>query len=373
VSATGSNDETTAPAAHESSPSRMRQKPRSRRLIGALRPSALLGRSRWLLGVVSGAFTVAAVGVVIWTLASGGSDPQRGSAVAPGEYLYLDNDRVRAYLGQIEFGLSQTEERRVTQTDKTEVGLNVPQASVAGTTQRDTYVRRVVTPRAADRFYSLRNRLEDRGWLHHLDAARPRAFHRAVADLRTGDFVEIAGAQLRIPSFAAVFAKANYADQLVAPGQRRVPGRLLGPISRQTRAALADYIRHVGKDPRLPFRMTVPPGERRHVRILLPLRASRLGYQPGLASGTVRVVAKVVRALQPPPADASSQQRRAARYLDVETFHSFGRALQQASPAVLQRLDIKRDTPRLGIRAIVTRAARVIGPGLVLLPIAVFA
>jgi hypothetical protein len=293
-------------------------------------------------------------------------------AVAPGEYLYLDNDRVRAYLGQIEGGLSQREERRITQSNRTNAGLSVPQASVAGSTQRDTYVRRVVTPDDADRFYTLREDLRIHGWLHELDASRQQPFLHGVAKLHPGDFVEINGGELRIPSFAAVFAKANYAEQLVAPHQRRVPRRLLAPITTATRIALADYIAHVGRDPRLPFRVAAPQSASGHVRVLLPLRASRLGYQPGLASGAVQIVAKVVRTVPAPHDGDSRRQRLKESYLDIDTVTSFGRALQRADRVVLKRLHIVRDHPTLGIRPIVTRAARVTGPGLVLLPIAVY-
>jgi hypothetical protein len=295
-----------------------------------------------------------------------------GPTVAPGEYVYLDNDRVRAYLGQLDGGLSANEERSVTESRKLEGGVNVPRVSVSGSTERDTYVKRVVTPDDADRFYMLRNDLDSHGWLKRLNAERPAEVMRDVATLRAGDFVQIDGARLRIPSFAAVFAKANYASQMVAPGQRRVPQRLLGPISSTTRGALADYIHHVGRDPRLPFRMTIGIGGGSHVRVLMPLRASRLGYQPGIASGVVHVIAKVIRNLPAPPGDVTREARLKSAYLDFDTFTSFGRALQQADPAVMQRLDIVPGDPTRGIRAVVSRAARVTGPGLVLLTIAVY-
>src|SRR4029077_7063003 len=100
----------------------------------------------------------------------------------PAEFLYLDNNRVAAYLAQVEGGLAPSEHLTDKLTTEANAKVGRGDFAVGGTAQEERFVERTVTPTAASTFFKLENDLEQD------DNQDARLF-----DLQAGDFSNLAG------------------------------------------------------------------------------------------------------------------------------------------------------------------------------------
>lgn len=354
------------------------------RSLGAI----VRGAKAWIAGV-AGAVAFVAVGVLagyfIYADRNGG-EAELPPDTPPPEYLYLDSVRVLAYLGQVAGGLSDTERRQLARLENREAKLAQAQIGEIGrSVQTEQRLEQVVRPTASDRFYRLllhlragQSRAEgrQRPWLHDLDARlgdgnRAAVVHSVLSNLREGDFVRIRNARLRLPPYAAVFPLTAYAESYLGGGVTRPPRPLFAPLSLGERAAIARYIKSLGRNPILPFVARTrggAPGEER-ATFFIPGQYRALLSAPRLLSGNVTVVGKVVyrdARSQYDPTCGRSRQR--CFYFDRHTFATYGPALRRAPASVLRNLRLVRSK---ALR--ITEASMRLGvPVLVVVPVAIY-
>ncbi len=283
----------------------------------------------------------------------------------PGEHLYLDDERVDAYLGQLRGGLAPSERQQVSVTRSRNAELALQQVvQVGASVEEQQLVERTVSSRAADRFYLLEAELMSRfGQSEHVgfryrrvraNAEGCRQIRRGAV-IRPGQIIRITGAHLRVPTYALALAKVAHAAQFLASHQAdRVSPEALSQLAELRQASLQRFVAGFGTDPRLPFRLEVGS----NCAIFLPARYSKLVDAPSLLTGQVTVVGKVVRTLA----------GEGKTYFDVETAARYGRAVQDADPAIQHVLGFAGADSR----EVVNESARVGAPALVVLPLAIY-
>jgi hypothetical protein len=280
----------------------------------------------------------------------------------PGEHLYLDDERVDAYLSQLRGGFAATEQQSVSvkRTRNTELALQQG-VQVGASVEEEQAVQRTVESRAADRFYLLEAELLSRfGQSEHaafrFRRVRARAhgcrqIKRGV--IKPGQIIRITGAHLRVPTYALALAKVAHAAQFRASHQgENVNLEALSELAGSRPKSLQDFVEGFGTDPRLPFRL-----EMGSCTVFLPARYSKLVDAPSLLTGQVTVVGKVVRTLT----------GTSKTYFDVETAARYGRAVQDAARRVQDVLLLS------GAEIdVVNESARVAAPAIVVVPLAIY-
>jgi hypothetical protein len=300
-----------------------------------------------------------------------GEDDEPESPVAPaahrlpGEHLYLDDERVDAYLGQLRGGLAPSERQQVSVKRTRNAELALQQVvQVGASVEEQQVVERTVSSRAADRFYLLEAELMSRfGESEHVafrfrrvrsNAEGCRQIRRGAV-IRSGQIIRITGAHLRVPTYALALAKVAHAAQFLASHQLEgVSPEALSQLAERRQGSLVRFVEGFGTDPRLPFRIQVGAG----CTIFLPALYSKLIDAPALLTGQVTVVGKVVRTLE----------GEGKTYFDVETAARYGRAVQDADRAVQDVLGLSGSDAR----EVVNESARVGAPALVVLPLAIY-
>lgn len=289
------------------------------------------------------------------------------AARLPGEYLYLDDERVDAYLGQLRGGLSPTEQRSISLTQNREAQLGVEQVvQVGGNIERKEVIERTVSSQAADRFYILETELAARfadpeavgPQFRRLEAKPPGCAEiTRLETIKEGQILRITGAQLLVPTYALALARVAHADQFLAPYQEPLSPVRLSRFAGESQPALRELVDRLGPDPRVPFRLRI---RRRQgpCQVFMPVRYSKLIDAPSLLTGPMTVVGKVVRRLT----------KIEPEYFDVDTAVRYTRALHEAPPDVKRALGL--DT--VSIREVVNSSATVTYPGLVVLPLAMY-
>jgi hypothetical protein len=323
----------------------------------------------------------------------------------PPEYLYLDEERTLAYLGQIEGGLTESEKRTAVETASQSASLKAGPtgliADISGSRQREQSIETVVTPRATDRFFSLLGKLragrdETNGarfpWIVDLNAAvnsdqEIDTMLRKLAAVREGDFVRVANARLLLPDYVAVVPKARYATPYVypySPGNDDftiTPKAVFAlPDSPEQRLDSVKYLKHLGVDPTLPFvlptRSTVKL-ERRIV-FFIPARYFALVDNERLLAGKLTVVGKVIyKDLRDP--DGPECVKAAAEnlldsqpcvYVDHQTITTFAPALERAlRTSILRVLSVP---PGGGLDQALVESVQFRTPVVVVLPLAIY-
>jgi hypothetical protein len=283
----------------------------------------------------------------------------------PGEHLYLDDERVDAYLGQLRGGLAPSERQQVSVTRSRNAELALQQVvQVGASVEEQQVVERTVSSRAADRFYLLEAELMARfGQSEHVgfrfrrvraNAQGCRQIRRGVL-IKPGQIIRITGAHLRVPTYALALAKVAHAAQFLAAHQPdRVTPEALSQLAEERQRSLQEFVEGFGTDPRLPFRLLL--GE--SCQVFVPARYSKLVEAPSLLTGQVTVVGKVVRTLA----------GEGKTYFDVETAARYGRAVQDAAPEVQEVLGLGGGDAR----ELVNESARVAAPALVVVPLAIY-
>lgn len=286
------------------------------------------------------------------------------SSRLPEEYLYLDDERVDAYLGQLRGGLSPTEQRSLSLTKKIDARLGVePVVQVGGNLERTESIERTVFLRAADRFFQLESELEarythvDDVGLEFMSIEAPTNACPEIEELKRikeGQILRILGANLRVPTYALALAKVAHADQFQTDYQKKVSSQRLARLAREGQRGLKRFVKSLGADPQLPF--WIQP--RKGCEVFMPARYSKVNDAPSMLTGPVTIVGKVVRRLT----------QREQKYFDVDTAVRWERALSKSAPGVKRTLGLNGG----GIRQMVTSSATVHYPGLVLLPLAIY-
>jgi hypothetical protein len=283
----------------------------------------------------------------------------------PGEHLYLDDERVDAYLSQLRGGLAPSERQQVSVTRSRNAELALQQVvQVGASVQEQQVVERTVSSRAADRFYLLEAELMSRfGESEHVgyrfrrvraNAQGCRQIRRGAV-IKPGQIIRVTGAHLRVPTYALALAKVAHAAQFLASHQPdRVTPEALSQLAEQRQRSLERFVEGFGADPRLPFRLLLGQS----CQVFVPARYSRLVDAPSLLTGQVTVVGKVVRTLA----------GEGKTYFDVETAARYGRAVEDADPEVQEVLGLGGGDAR----ELVNESARVAAPALVVVPLAIY-
>jgi hypothetical protein len=321
----------------------------------------------------------------------------------PAEYLYLDTQRVLAYLGQIEGGLTAQEKRTTSQAKSVTAGVKGGLlADLGGSASTSASVEQVVTPTATDRFFSLliklrsgRERVGSRNspWLKTLNlrvtaGTGKKDIERALATVEVGDFVRLNHAHLFLPAYAALAPKVRYAARSArsaappvvgsptpTPASTRGPGVTPSSIGQQR--SIDAYLRRLGPNPTLPFvayALDANQVDRHAATFFVPAAYQGLLDNERLLAGDLTVVGKVIyEDLRPLVRDACPSATRpdlpSCTYFDRETLATFGPALGKAPKPVLKRLGY--DTPGRA-RGAVQRSVTFGTPVVVVLPVAIY-
>jgi hypothetical protein len=330
------------------------------------------------------AIAAAAVYVILFGVPRSSSPAPNAISEAdtpPAEYLYLDSERVFAYLGQLLGGLSASQTRSNSIENALTADLKGGSLAELARSQKELQsVQEVVTPTAADRFYRLlivlrqgksrRPSAREANWLFTLDGhPGPESygtFKNRLTDIHEGDFVRIVDAHLVLPPFAAFLPKTRYATPYTPPGVARPKhfGRLLDRPGGERE--LSRYRQLLGANPTLPFVLPV----RGYVRltIFVPARYQALFDNPRLLSGNLTVVGKVIfKDPRLPGEKPCIRLAHRCEYVDRQTIASWGSALTSGPRLVRQVLGVEGravDTVRAFVRFGV--------PIMVVLPIAIY-
>ncbi len=353
---------------------------------------ASLVKARWatfVAGLAIGAAVAVLAGAWLNNSAGGLEDDP---GIPPPEYLYLDNARVLAYLGQIEGGLSGSERRTRQITSASGGKLAGGGVEATGSREMQEFVERTVTPTATARFYRLLDRLQDKGYLADVDASGPEQEVAAkLARIREGEFVRIHRCRIRLPRYVQLY------QLLHAPGGIRRPFQAYDTAIRgtpaenvvrqfaagQTQASYStrvarkevrdrvariakQLVRRAGSNPRLALSCGArPPSQavrlaRTHggrggisVDLLLPVGYAALSDEQSLFGSELTVVGKLIRwipAGRPPYVDSKA----------LATFYDALAELEVADP---------RGPP---LSAYLGEDVAVSPPGAIVLPVAIY-
>ena len=259
-----------------------------------------------------------------------------GSRV-PGEFLYLDDERVDAYLGQLRGGLSSTEQRSISLTERHEeqAGFD-PVVQVGGGSERQEVINRTVEPNAADRFFLLQSELEarfkqaERGprFMEIKAAGNACPEMKSLEKIKEGQILRILGANLLVPTYALALAKLAHADQFRAHGQKEVKPERLAQLAPAAQRGLKQLVKSLRADPRLPLWLRIKQ-PKKGCQVFMPAQYSKVIDAPSMLTGPITIVGKVVRRL-----------RLEETYFDVDTAVRWERALKQSPPRVRRLLHL---------------------------------
>ena len=328
-----------------------------------------------------------------------------GSTEVPGEYLYLDPERVVSYLAQIRGGIAESE----TQTESSSESATASAGSAVSAgveRRREAGVSRVVTATTAADFLNLIDKLQDTDVQQPVRVkeadARPAAdtreaaaaaFAADVMNLVEGDFVIIRNVRVLMPLHIRPYQAI---DRLGATSFSEDPDTLQ-EIRRYEAAIGADpkvvfnVGAHAARDDGAPLAGVLPDGRVRpgcpvtgwpafgarwpvqsppNARVLLPVRYSLLAPESSLLSGGDSiVVGKVVRVLREPADPADKPRESDVCFADQQARNAFeltaGRipeVVAESLPGVNpQNIDESLDT-----------YARVRAPAAIVLPVAIY-
>jgi hypothetical protein len=209
----------------------------------------------------------------------------------PAEFLYLDEDKVAAYLAQVNGGTFDAETITSKLTDSLNAKVTVPGAGEGGGSQgRETSVQREVKPTDTSNFFSLRSGLIEQGELEEVGL---RYFRKGVRLLDPGTFVTFKTTGLLSPQYLNAYLAVREDHTISA----------MFPASKRRRAAAKDFFSTFGLAPRVTFALrprdavgsdAVP----KPFVYLLPMDASRLTAERSLlkyGGGQFTVLGKLVR------------------------------------------------------------------------------
>jgi hypothetical protein len=234
----------------------------------------------------------------------------------PAEFLYLDPNRVNAYLAQVNGGTFDTEKviRKLTNSLNAKVG--VPGAEGGGSQENETSVEREVKPTDASNFFLLRNGLAQQGELNEVGL---RFFNRDIAHLHEGVFVAFQSTALLSPQYLNPYLAVREEHTI----------ETMFPDSPRERQRAKEFSGTAGTDPRVVFAL-----QRKGSTYLLPMDAAFLTTERSLlkyGGGKFTVVGKIVRVF-PGPGD-----QHEPAYIDSPTRETWEQPLKRAPADLLCR------------------------------------
>jgi hypothetical protein len=332
-------------------------------------PLTLTVESKALLAVV-GLVVGLGVGWLLWSDHLFLSGPYR---VLPAEYVYLDVARVDAYLGQLENGLAKSEKQDLSSVRTTSAAVTANQIlNIGGSSSTTQAIERTVTPDEGDRFYQLLNQLKNNfsSNFHSIDLAKgPSEVTNQADAVPEGDFVEFEHARLVVPRFALVVPALSFGVQVTFKGERPIARAALAQLAASYPNQVKRYLAAFGTDPRIPLQIAAPGHGLE--QFLIPVRVSGLLNSLTLVSGDLKILGKVV--LQVAPRAAGSQSGydfRDSFYYDTFAAAAAKHAVAKTPPDVSRVLQLPRNVTTLKMR--VDDASRISGPGMVVVPIAIY-
>lgn len=250
----------------------------------------------------------------------------------PFEFLYLDSDRVVAYLAQLKDGedITQRIQEKVTQTKSGEINVQSALKATAST-QSEDFVERQVTPTATSIFVDLKDQLRD-GEGNELteDAAFFENFEQQVTApeaeddhrFEEGEFVGFK-AKIQPPGYLSPYLSVQYRGALGA----------LFPDSgsqRQRRVAWArrdqshKFGKRIGGNPRVMIAIEKRYGANKESRIkyLIPVRLKQLNDERSLlGSGGTEfiVIGKLVRIFDEPKEGPDNEGEGESQYPYIDS------------------------------------------------------
>ena len=290
---------------------------------------------------------VVTVAVLVPLLFDGGSAEPKFPANGPAEFLYLDGNRVLAYLAQFDGGNFTTKKLTSKSSDTVNAKVSVQSAFELGdTSQQEESTSKEIKATAAGNYIELLAKLEslDEG----LDTIGLARFKHDISELTEGQFVRFETHSLRPPVYLNPYLAARQPETLATlfplprkgePGRERVEAQ---------REKAMHFIRRVGEDPRVVFALRPlstaelehrEPGPRErenHVQYLMPMDAHLLTKERSLlkfGGGEFTVVGKIVRIFP------EAGNKKSPAYVDSPTLETWQQPLAAAPRKLLCRTD----------------------------------
>ncbi len=258
----------------------------------------------------------------------------------PAEFLYLDNPRVAAYLGQINGGSFDKETIKNTATNTVNGKLAVPGAGEAGGEHsEESFVEREVKPTQSSRFFALYQGMKQ---VDLVTPIRLRHFEEDVEGLEEGTFVSFKTTALRSPIYLNAYLASRQPATLTAlfPGGKT---EQLKEKSKAERHASERFVERLGENPRFVFSLhpeeATGVGEETAPKpfvYLLPMSAAQLTEERSLikyGGGQFTVVGKVVRIFPELHHDHDPA------YVDSPTLETWEQPLKTAPGELICRTD----------------------------------
>lgn len=248
----------------------------------------------------------------------------------PAEFLYLDSDRVAAYLAQVNGGTFDAEKviRKLSNSVGGEIGAGGAKASASKA--EETSVEREVKPTDASSFFALRAGLLTQTELHELGLRYFPKFFTGLEEnrLNQGDFVTFKTTALLSPQYLNAYLAVREENTVEA----------LFPKAVNRRREAKDFAALVGEEPRVVFALQPSNDESAGPSAptyLLPMNAGRLTAERSLikyGGGRFTVVGKIVRVFP-------ESSRHDPAYIDSATRETWELPLREAPLELLCRSD----------------------------------
>lgn len=284
-------------------------------------------QAKWgaIVTAVVGAFVL---GLILDELSLGSMQAEVDGRPRPAEFLYLDNERVGAYLAQLDGGTATSE--RLTETLIAEDSAKVSAGGfeVGASAQRENFVERQVTPTAAANYLRLFSILKKQERLPEVGVESLSDFQH----LGEGEFVRFESEDLRTPIYANSYLVVRQAGTLKALFPTGSASGSERDEILEARDNAESYARQVGPDPRIVF--ALKPKEDETIKFLLPVRYRQLTNERSLikgGGGRFTVVGKLIRAFRQPPAGDGYA------YVDSPTLETWRKPLERVPAPLLER------------------------------------
>jgi hypothetical protein len=319
----------------------------------------------------------------------GQSSSQRSSAKKrsqPYEFMYLDSARVNSYLGQLDGGDIQGENRQEITNRDANVGLELNTVGKATARTSSQLTRNVVVNQSeADKFYELLNELEDRKSLKKLTADNSLENKLNKDQPLGGGMILIEGVLLEMPPYLSAYPELRYANfrteleptkkkpecgknsgdpgrrQPLAKKRPKLLNEAFEPVPLSQFRAVDESIRgtpkrereafkrRAGANPRIPFSFSIDVCHRKaktgtRVTIVVPARFADITGDPELLNVPLTIAGKVVSDIKEERASDGTQKKFFGDGLSVSTYWP---ALSAAKAPFLGELGVRKEYLRL--------------------------
>jgi hypothetical protein len=297
--------------------------------------------------LASALLAVVAVLLLLGSFGGGSHQDPKFPADGPAEFLYLDGNRVLAYLAQFDGGNFTT--KKLTEKSSSELSGSISLQGVEGgeKSQNEESTSKEIKATAAGNYIELLAKLE--GLHGGLKTIGLRHFNHDVSRLKEGQFVRFETHSLQPPVYLNPYLAASQHETLATlfPLPRKgEPGRERVELQREK---ATHFLNRVGDDPRVVFALrplsktkkeektpSLGEEEEDHVQYLMPMDARLLTKERSLlkfGGGEFTVVGKIVRIFP----EAGDEKPTA--YVDSPTLETWQQPLAAAPRKLLCRTD----------------------------------